>query len=176
MRTINQTLIGITLTWISSHKCRAMTNFINQNGKYLHELPKRLKKKLSCISITSYCAKMYANISITTYLNLLFILNMLVFNEQTVNSHKTEREVSASFRNFHNVSNLLYILLTLLPVPTLSSSNLFSIWHNRIILLTHECLIPLSLGFLISCIMIYTSSYDLEVGQPYHLSFRPGHF
>lgn len=41
MRTINQTVGGIRLTWIISHRCRAMTNVINQDGEYTYEFQKR---------------------------------------------------------------------------------------------------------------------------------------
>lgn len=71
MRRVNQTLIGIRLTWISSHKCRAMTNFINQNGKYLYELPERFKK-CHVFRELLIVTEIYANTSIKTDLNLLF--------------------------------------------------------------------------------------------------------
>jgi hypothetical protein len=43
MRTINQTGGGIRLTWIISHRCRAMANVINQEGEYIKFLAGNLK-------------------------------------------------------------------------------------------------------------------------------------
>ena len=95
---IKLTLIGIILTWISSHKCRAKTNFINQDGKYLYELPKRFQKYHVFLELL-IMTEMYAKTSITTYLSFFFLKKK--FHYVSVNTLLTPTRQKA---------NLLFLL------------------------------------------------------------------